>query len=135
MTERPEVPDDSAELWDALNRGDRADLARFVHEDATFSADTEVAIPGEFHGVDGFLALWSEWREAFEDFHVEVDELVEAGPDRGMAVIRQRGLGRGSGVDIAGTYYYTGWWRDGKLIRGSFFSHREEAEQALREDG
>jgi ketosteroid isomerase-like protein len=126
-----EVPEDSWRLWEAIDRGDLDATGAFVADEAEFEAAEVMALSGPWLGPEGFKHLWREWMESFDDFHVAVEELVSAGPDRGMAVIRQSARGRGSGVEVSGIYYYAGWWRDGKLVHGEFFTDRATAEQAL----
>jgi ketosteroid isomerase-like protein len=53
----------------------------------------------ERNGIDGFLEAWHDWAEAFAQFRVEVDDVVESGPHL-ITLVRQIGLPRGGTSEI-----------------------------------
>ncbi|HEX4187371.1 MAG TPA: nuclear transport factor 2 family protein, partial [Solirubrobacteraceae bacterium] len=86
---------------------------------------------GTLHGPDGFLRSASESMEVFADFHLETDDLIEAG-DAVIAVVRIFGTGNVSGAHL--TVRLAHLWvfgDDGKVIRGEVFRTTEDALKAL----
>jgi ketosteroid isomerase-like protein len=63
----------------ALNRGDLDGAVRGV------SHDCEVALPpmlpeaNSYQGRDGLKRMWAVWRDSFDDFRMEVEEVIDGG--------------------------------------------------------
>jgi len=91
---------------------------------------------GVYRGHDEVKAFFEDWFGAFpfEEWEVEVDELVDHG-DRVIAVHRQRGLGASSGVaaELEQGIIFT--LRDGEVVRAEVYGDPEKALEAagLRE--
>ena len=49
-----------------------------------------LADPGEYHGPDGFLEMFANWTEGFDDYVQEAEEYIEAG-DHVIARVFQHG--------------------------------------------
>jgi ketosteroid isomerase-like protein len=56
----------------------------------------------EYRGLDGFMEFFTKWIEPYDEWDMDVEDLVDAGHDRVVAVVRQRGRLRGadSWVDL-----------------------------------
>jgi ketosteroid isomerase-like protein len=114
--------------YDALNRGDVSGVMALIADDITWD-------PGELtpdsdagaSGPVGFEALIRSWIEAFDDFRVEPVDVQEH-PPLLVAVVRQSGRGRASGLDIAIEIAHVWTVEDGRAIR--FESYRS-ADAAL----
>jgi ketosteroid isomerase-like protein len=93
---------------------------------------TRVDLPdaGVRNGHDGILRLRAEWIEAFEDFHLELDELIDAG-GRVVAVTRLCGRPRDGSQDLE--LHETQVWklRDGKAVEVRAYRTRAEALEAV----
>jgi ketosteroid isomerase-like protein len=81
-------------------------------------------------GYEGAVRLRDEWVQAFDDMHVNVDEMIGAG-DHVIAVGRLCGCLRGSGreLDIEETQVWT--MRDGKAVEVRAYLTRSEALKAV----
>jgi ketosteroid isomerase-like protein len=92
-------------------------------------------LPQDLRGPDAFIEFWEQLRSAWDDLTVEALELIEAPHDRVLALIRQSGRGRESGVPIEFHFFQLFTIRDGKVRNVEFFRHRAEALEAagLRE--
>jgi ketosteroid isomerase-like protein len=90
---------------------------------------------GPMHGKDAVRAYVQDWLDMFDDFKVEPVELIDAGEDQVIAVIRNSGRAKLSGVATDLTYAALYTIRDGKIARGREYMTREEALEAagLRE--
>ena len=77
---------------------------------------------------------WRESLSVFGEVDFEVEELVDAG-DQVLAVIREREVGRASGVPVEMTHLDVWTLADGKVTQLQAFDDREQALEAagLRE--
>jgi len=72
------------------------------------------------------------WQETFDDFTSEPVELIDAGEDNVVAVIRISDRAKLSGVETDLTYAALYTLRDTKVARGREYWTREEALEAAR---
>ena len=118
---------------EAFNRGD---VDAFAFYDADFAPDFEYipsgAVPGGAdvaRGPGGYKRfvrwLWDE----FDDAHLEIHELIEAG-DHVVASYVIEGRGKQSGAAASWHIWQVWTLRDGKVVRGQGFVAREEALEA-----
>jgi ketosteroid isomerase-like protein len=85
-----------------------------------------------YEGLDGALSAITDWVDAFEDFRVEIDELVDSGDDV-LVVTRQRGQGRDSGAPVESRFGMLFSFRDGAVVRWRIYADLDEARAALGE--
>ena len=69
------------------------------------------------------------WLEPWEEFQFEAEELIDAG-DQVVVTYRQRGRGKGSGIEVENTLAAVATMRDGKVIRGHVYLDRAAALKA-----
>ena len=53
-----------------------------------------------YDGVEGAAEFNAEWKAAWDDWSFEVEDLIDAGDDRVVVIIRQRGRSKTSGVTV-----------------------------------
>ena len=75
-------------------------------------------------------AYVQDWQDTFDDFMYEPVELIDAGEENVIAVIRVSGRAKLSGVEADLTYAALYTFRDGKIARGREYSTRDEAREA-----
>jgi ketosteroid isomerase-like protein len=90
---------------------------------------------GPIHGKAEMRAYLQDWIDTFDDFRAEPVELIDAGEDQVVAVVRIMGRARLSGVETDLTFAVAYTHRDGKIARGREYWTRDEALEAagLRE--
>ena len=90
---------------------------------------------GPIHGINAMRAFVQDWIDTFDEFKIEPVELIDAGGDVVVAVVRYGGRARLSGIEIEETFGVMFTIRDGKIARGREYSTRDQALQAagLRE--
>lgn len=114
---------------DALNARDFDALAELVGPDTEFHSTIAIET-GIYRGVDG-VKQWADDVDAtWEDFRIEVLEFHEVGPEQAVAVNRNTGRARSSGIpldDLRGTVLT---WRDGRPWRNVVYSDPDEAFRA-----
>lgn len=73
---------------------------------ATFSDDVEVYVPaelgnaGSYRGIEQFRTWFADWDEAWSEFEMELVGIEAVGERHVVAMIRSRGTGAGSGVEV-----------------------------------
>ena len=90
---------------------------------------------GPLHGKDAVRAYLQDWLDMFDPLTVEPLELIDAGGDEVVTVLRFGGRAKLSGVETYITFAIVYTVRDGKLARGREYATRAEALEAagLRE--
>jgi ketosteroid isomerase-like protein len=89
---------------------------------------------GHHHGHAGYREVWRQVLEAFEDWTLEPQELIDLG-QRLFGVVRMSGHGAVSGVPASQTVYSVYTFRRGLVVKQEDFGNRREALEAagLRE--
>jgi ketosteroid isomerase-like protein len=116
----------------AFNRGDLdAWLDEYCTDDIDYRA-VEGALDdhGPIHGKGAMRAYLQDWIDMFDDFKTELVELVDAGADQVIAVLRNSGRARLSGVEADLTFAVVYALRDGKVARGREYWTKEQALEA-----
>lgn len=86
--------------WDAYNRGDVAGVLDILSAEVVCHAPTTMANAGTYHGHEGFIAWIGSWNEAWDSFTAELVEVDTVGERHLVTLMCQRGIGRGSGVEV-----------------------------------
>ena len=81
----------------------------------------------EYHGYDGVRRFWTQFLSAWDEYGLEVEELIDAG-DQVVAVMRLSGRTSELEVDEARSSLLT--LRDGRILRIEPFASKEGALEA-----
>jgi ketosteroid isomerase-like protein len=84
-----------------------------------------------FHGFDGFAEFMNAWREPYDDWSMAVEQVLDAGGDRVVAVVVQRGRLRGSDADVGLRYGIVYTVENGKSRRAQVYMTADEALEAV----
>jgi ketosteroid isomerase-like protein len=120
-------------IYDAAARRD--DLIPFevyaedIIWDISNSRRALLAMKPVYHGHDGVRQYWRENISVFGGVDFEVEELIDAG-DQVLAVIREREVGRASGVPVETTHLALYTLTGGKVIQMQVFDDRQQALKA-----
>ena len=117
--------------YDALNRGDVSGVLALIDDGITWD-------PGELTpdsasatgGRAGFESLIRSWIEAFDNFRIDPVDVIERPPFL-VAVVRQSGRGRASGLDIAIEIAHMWTVEDGRAIRFESYRSVDAALEAI----
>jgi ketosteroid isomerase-like protein len=82
-----------------------------------------------YHGHEGVRQYWRETLAAFGEIDFEVEELIDA-DDQVLAVIREREVGRASGVPVEATHLVLYTLSGGKVVSMQVFDDRQQALEA-----
>ena len=87
--------------------------------------------PNITRGHEGLREWFREYSEAWESIEDDFKELIDVGDDRVISVIRTRGRGRASGVELEFEEYAAVWTiGDGKIVRVVWLPTRDDALEA-----
>jgi ketosteroid isomerase-like protein len=86
--------------------------------------------PREFSGVAGFVEFMEAWVEPYDEWRIEVDEILDAGGDRVVALLRQLGRVRRSKSQVEMRYGVVYSLRDGRVSRAVPYATPEQALEA-----
>jgi hypothetical protein len=112
--------------YEAMNKREFARMSEFLHPDVEVDLSRNSLNPDIYRGYEGFERLAGVVEDVWEDFRIEVHDLVDGG-DRVVAEITISGTGRGSGVEAEMRIFNVWTLRDGKVIR-LVGGYRERAE-------
>jgi ketosteroid isomerase-like protein len=82
-----------------------------------------------YRGHEGVRQFWREALSAFGEIDFEVEDLTDAG-DQVLAVIREREVGRASGVPVETTHIAVYTLAEGKVTQMQLFDDRQQALEA-----
>ena len=120
----------------ALEEGDVDAMLEFCSPGIEYRVRHDLPDARTYHGHNGIRALAAEWQRLFADFHLEAEELIDAG-DTVVALMRISGRGTTSGVETGNPYAAVHSVRDGHLWRIIDYPTKDEALEAagLSEQG
>jgi ketosteroid isomerase-like protein len=117
--------------WDAFGRGDVESMQRTCQPDVVIVQPRELPDSKSYEGLAGVAESIEDWPRQWEDFLLEVVEVIDASDTQLVSVTRQRGRGRESGIEMDFEVAFLHTIRDGKLSRLEMFRSREEALEAV----
>ena len=82
------------------------------------------------HGKDAAIDWARRWWGTWDEYALDATEIVDAGEDRVVVVQRERGRGKGSGVQLERRWAVIFTVRMGKEVRFEAFKSRAEALEA-----
>ena len=120
---------------EAIQRGDLALVEEFTQPDAVLIQPPEVPDAKTYEGPRAIRESMEDWPNQWEDFQMELLDVIDAGGDVVVSITRHRGRGRESGIEMDFEVFYVHRLRDGKLARLEMFFSRAQALEAagLRE--
>jgi ketosteroid isomerase-like protein len=115
----------------AFNRGGLDAWLEYYRDDIDFrAAEGAPDDHGPINGKDALRAFVQDWLDTFDEFKLEPVELIDAGQDKVIGVLRISGRAKLSGVQTDLTYAELDTLRDGKIARGRQYFTRAEALEA-----
>ena len=116
--------------FEAFNRGDYDAALEDLTEEVEWHVLDDLPDAQVYRGPDGIRRFWQAWRDMFDEFHVEPEEMIDAGEDV-VVMIRVRGRGRESGVEVDTPSFPQIWsFEEGRVARVSMHRSRDDALRA-----
>lgn len=85
-------------------------------------------------GVEGARTFLREWTEAWDDWELDIESLLDAG-EQVVALVRQRGRSKGAGLPVDMSFAQVWTIRAGKHARMEMYSDPSRALEAVRLEG
>jgi ketosteroid isomerase-like protein len=116
--------------YEARARGDWDTVLALYSSDTVWD-DRRLRPEGAIHrGRDAMVAEMRAWFGTWHDYGWTVEEMVEVG-DQVLVVGRERGVGKGSGVEIDHRVGLVVTLRDGLIIETKVYGDPEEARASV----
>jgi ketosteroid isomerase-like protein len=111
---------------------DRQRLTEFAAPNASFDLGAFSALvgQGEIRGMDDFLEFRAAWMEPYDDFSYEPEKLLDAGGNRVVAMLHQRGKPHDSDSWVEMHYGIVYTVEEGLISGARFYATPEEALEA-----
>jgi ketosteroid isomerase-like protein len=84
-----------------------------------------------YEGIEEARRFIRDWTAAFDDWEIEVVALHDAGGEKVVGVLRQRGRSKTTGVPVDMLYAQVFTIRDGKQTRMEMYADPDEALKAV----
>jgi ketosteroid isomerase-like protein len=117
----------------ALNAGNIDALVAVCDQDFELDMSDRVFNPSTYRGHDGIRQFHKEVLEVWEHYVWEPEQLLEQG-NRVVALVRTRGKGRGSGLEVDRQTAMIWTVRGDKAVSLRFYRERERALEAAASD-
>jgi uncharacterized protein len=82
-----------------------------------------------YRGYGEIAEFFGRWAGEWDDYRFEVEEVIDAG-EKAVAIVRDEGRGKGSGIKLERRHAEVWTLRDGKVVRIEPFDDRAEALEA-----
>jgi ketosteroid isomerase-like protein len=117
--------------FEALQRGDLTWFEDMTTPDLVMVQPPEVPDAKIYEGPNAIVEAMEDWPTQWEDFRMDLIEIIDVSEDVVVSVTRHRGRGRESGIEMDFEVFYVQRGRDGKLARLEMFFSREQALDAV----
>ena len=117
-------------LKQALEAFERGDVAWFedkMDPDLVIVQAPEVPDSKTYEGPTAMAEALADWPNEWEDFRMDLLEIIDVGDDVYVTAIRHRGRGRESGIAMDIEVFYVARGRNGKLARMETYLSRDQA--------
>jgi ketosteroid isomerase-like protein len=114
------------DAFQAFEAGDLVALAGFLHPEVEWKA---VEDPVPRTGFDGVLESLAGWFEVWDEVHVDLEELIDAG-ESVVAVVNMRGRHAGSRSEVSERFFQVWTMGDEKIVSFHEYKTRREALEA-----
>lgn len=85
---------------------------------------------GKFEGVAAIRGLWSEWTGAYDEWGIEIEEILDLGKGVVVAMVLQGGHPAHSVGHVQAHDAWVYEWEDGTVVRVTAYSDQDEGRAA-----
>ena len=112
--------------YDALNSGDLSVVLALLDPDIEWHEPAPSPDAGTYRGRDSFERFARSWLDGFDSLRVEREQVVERDDDL-LAVVRQTGTGRASGLRVEARLAHVWTVANGRAVRWEAIPDAEAA--------
>ena len=109
---------------EAMNDRNIEAALKFAHPDIEWQEGPGAPEGGIHHGRDSFEGFLRKWLESFDAFRIEPEEILEH-QNLLIALVRQTGTGRASGVEVEVSIAHVWTVKDGQAVRWQSASRQD----------
>ena len=113
-------------ILEAADRADFDTILTFYAPDAVW----ELRAGGTFKGLAAIRGLWEDYYAAYEEFEIEVEELLDFGRGVILAINQQKARPFGSTADVRTREAFIYEWRDGLVVRVTMYGDIDQGRAA-----
>jgi ketosteroid isomerase-like protein len=118
--------------WDAWLRGDLPGLFRTFDPDIVWDTSHFRDWPeSAYHGHEGVERFLNEWLDVWDDYRLDLEDVIEVQDGRVLSLFHHHGKGRDSGVPMHLQMAQIATLRDGKVTRLDNYDTPAEALEAV----
>lgn len=117
-------------MYDAHARGDYQASLSYMDPEIEFSQPAGEPGAAIYHGHEGVVQAFAQWLAPWDDYRVEVEELIDLGGDV-LANTRHHGCGKASGVEVEQLIFQLWTLRNGKIVRTRMYYDEAEARSCV----
>ena len=117
-------------MYDAYARGDFELGLSYLDPEIEFSQPADEPGGGTYYGHEGVIQAFARWTAAWDDYRVEVEELIDLGDDV-LVRTRHHGRGKDSRVDVEMQIFQIWTLRNEKVVRARMYYDEAEAREAV----
>jgi uncharacterized protein len=117
-------------LYRAVNSVGLQAVVEFAHPDMEAVLPPYWPDASTVRGVGLIQEVARQWVETFESFEVDPERFLDAGPDRVIAYVRDRGRIKGSDAEIDTRFVHLWTLKEGKIVRWEVFADEGQALEA-----
>jgi ketosteroid isomerase-like protein len=121
------VTDPSGRRVDVLDPKTREVVFDFFDPEIEMREDPRFPEAGVFQGVEAVRRYFDQFTENFDEFTLEVEDLIDLGEDSVLMLFRLRTRGKGSGAKAEARPGWIYTIRNGKAVRIEAYFDRSEA--------
>ena len=116
--------------YQAWNNGDRQWVLDHMSPDVEWVTPRDDPDPGTYHGHEGVLRFWEQWRAAVGQLRFEVQRTDQIG-DHVVVTAERSGVGEHSGLAVSDTITQVFTFEGDKCVRVRETYDREEALRSI----
>jgi ketosteroid isomerase-like protein len=116
----------------AWRRGDVDTALSFAHPEIVSVRAAPLPDPQTYHGHEGIFEMYGDWTTDFSDFEMYPDEIEDLDDDHVLVHMIQRGIGKASGVEVVGRFWFLYTFSGGMAVRQEAHATREQALRVAR---
>lgn len=117
--------------YHAINRGDVEAAASVLPPDFEFIPPGILPDVEVYRGPEGFVRFWKTWQGTFENFHLEIEETIDAG-DKVVVMVAASGVVKDSGAEVRTPSFPHVWAFEGdRIVRMEALQNRALALEAV----
>ena len=107
-------------------------LAELAHPDFVWDMSTFRGWPERqtYPGLEGARQFLADWTDSWEDWKLELRELIDAGDETVVAIVHQSGRSKATGLPVEMDFAQVWTVRDGRQLRMRMYADPDEGRRA-----